>query len=248
MSEGDWEPGRGVESGNRVEHRMTAGEGASMAVDWVAVALSADVPAGTAHPVLYNGMELVVWRSTGGSVRVWADRCPHRGMRLSFGFVRGETLACLYHGWRFGTDGGCRKIPAHPDLEPPATITTDRRTAVEASGLVWLAPGAEPPASPPPDLPADAVPLRSLAVSASVDEVDGRLSAVGAVPLDPGIFRLDTPLGSPGPWLILALQPTAPGSSTLHLLAGTADPARLDALALFAESLRRRLEAAPAAA
>ena len=31
------------------------------------------------------------------------NRCPHRGMALSA--VR-ENLACLYHGWHFGCEGG----------------------------------------------------------------------------------------------------------------------------------------------
>ncbi|MGB1508948.1 MAG: Rieske (2Fe-2S) protein, partial [Paracoccaceae bacterium] len=36
-----------------------------------------------------NGKDVVVWRSTSGKLSAWENRCPHRGMRLSHGFVRG---------------------------------------------------------------------------------------------------------------------------------------------------------------
>ena len=59
---------------------------------WVPIALSRDVPMGTTRAVILDGQELVVWRGEGRTVQVWEDRCPHRGMRLSFGFVRGDAL------------------------------------------------------------------------------------------------------------------------------------------------------------
>ena len=63
-----------------------------------------------------------MWRDSDGVAHVWEDRCPHRGMRLSLGFVRGDQIACLYHGWRYDAAGQCRYIPAHPQLTPPETI------------------------------------------------------------------------------------------------------------------------------
>jgi Rieske [2Fe-2S] domain len=35
---------------------------------------------------------VVVWRGQDGKVHAWEDWCPHRGMRLSFGFARGKSL------------------------------------------------------------------------------------------------------------------------------------------------------------
>ena len=62
---------------------------------WIPVALSADIEAGTSAGTLVNGEERVVWRDDKGATHVWEDRCPHRGMRMSFGFVRGDHIACL---------------------------------------------------------------------------------------------------------------------------------------------------------
>ncbi|MGO7418409.1 Rieske 2Fe-2S domain-containing protein, partial [Rhizobium ruizarguesonis] len=40
---------------------------------------------------------IALWSSASGRISASADRCPHRGMSLSHGFVRGETLSCIYH-------------------------------------------------------------------------------------------------------------------------------------------------------
>jgi phenylpropionate dioxygenase-like ring-hydroxylating dioxygenase large terminal subunit len=105
----------------------------------VPVALSRDVPPGTSIGVRVDDIEYVVWRDGNGKAHIWEDRCPHRGMKLSLGFVRGDRIACLYHGWEYGTDGHCQKIPAHPELPIPDSITVGTFDAVESSELIWLA-------------------------------------------------------------------------------------------------------------
>ena len=96
-----------------------------MTAAWTPVALARDLPPLGVLPVCVDGIDMALWRSATGRLAAWADRCPHRGMRLSHGFVRGETLACIYHGWVYGEDGACRHIPAHPAMVPPATIRTE---------------------------------------------------------------------------------------------------------------------------
>ena len=126
---------------------------------WTPIALGADVPAGTTRAIRLRGEELVAWRSASGLVQVWEDRCPHRGMRLSYGFVRGERLACLYHGWEYGTGASCARIPAHPDLTVPASIKVKAWQVVDAGGLIW----AGRDAGAPPPMP-ERLPLASLAI------------------------------------------------------------------------------------
>lgn len=89
-------------------------------------------------PGRIDGQDLAIWRGASGQVHAWGDRCPHRGMRLSHGFVRGETLACIYHGWQYDADGGCAHIPAHPDLVPPKTICATTFACAEANGVIWV--------------------------------------------------------------------------------------------------------------
>lgn len=129
---------------------------------WTAIALSRDVPPEHTRAVRLDGREIVIWRGAGGGLHVWEDRCPHRGMRLSFGFVRGEALNCLYHGWQYGASASCLGIPAHPDLTVPPSIRANAFAAAEAGGMVWTRfdEGDEAPA-----ISAEAtVPVASVAV------------------------------------------------------------------------------------
>ncbi|WP_083656728.1 Rieske (2Fe-2S) protein [Mongoliimonas terrestris] len=209
---------------------------------WIPVALSADIAPATPVPVLLDGRELVVWRGTGGAVRVWEDRCPHRGMRLSFGFVRGDTLACLYHGWRFGLDAGCTAIPAHPDLEPPKTLSARSFAVAEAGGLVFTTGSPDRPAAPPP-VPDGMTPVRSLLVAAPVETVRARLASAGLEPSgDLGrMARAD------GPALLLAVHGLDGDRTMLHALAeGDVAGADLHTAMDALERLRHSLEEADA--
>ena len=116
------------------------------------------------------GESLVLWREPGhdgghGMVHAWADRCPHRGAKLSLGRVlnhlHGARLECPYHGWQFAGDAAaeqagascarCLHVPAAPDFVPPAAHAATAFEAREAHGLVWVRLEA-PEASLPPSL------------------------------------------------------------------------------------------------
>ncbi len=115
---------------------------------WIPVALSRDVPRQTTRGVILASEELVVWRGESGGVQIWEDRCPHRGMRLSFGFVRGDSLNCLYHGWQYGQGASCQRIPAHPDLTVPPTIKANAFASAETGGMIWVNLDKEPGTPP----------------------------------------------------------------------------------------------------
>lgn len=87
------------------------------------------------------GEPLVLWREH-GQVHAWADRCPHRGARLSLGrvltTVHGPRLECPYHGWQFEAGGRCQHVPAAPDFTPPAGHAATAFDARERHGLIWV--------------------------------------------------------------------------------------------------------------
>ncbi|MBY2989787.1 Rieske 2Fe-2S domain-containing protein, partial [Rhizobium leguminosarum] len=141
---------------------------------WTPVALSRDLPAGTVIPARTTAGSIALWRSASGRISASADRCPHRGMRLSHGFVRGETLSCIYHGWSYGQAGNCLRIPAHPGLTPPETIRVATHDVEETDNVIWVAVGA--PASKPPRLD-DLTPLRSLTAFAGIAAIEAAAGA-----------------------------------------------------------------------
>lgn len=223
---------------------------------WHAVALSASIEPGSSAGTHVGGDELVVWRDNSGAAHVWEDRCPHRGMKLSFGFVRGDHIACLYHGWQYDSAGQCRYIPAHPDLEVPKSITVSVRRAAEAGGMIWTT--TEPTQAAPANDPGETVPVRSLYFAAGVAAV---LAAVKAMPprpfggegtgadlrqVDGNLYALTTGADT----LLLGVQGLSDERTALHVViagpaAGYAGKGQAHFLGWTAE-LRHRLESSPA--
>jgi phenylpropionate dioxygenase-like ring-hydroxylating dioxygenase large terminal subunit len=182
---------------------------------WYAIAADHDLPAGHIYRTALGGHDLAVWRATCGTVQVWDNRCPHRGVRFSLGEVVGDELRCQYHAWRFGKTGACRFIPAQPDRKVPGTIRARVWPVALAGGLVWTGIA---PVGAPPNLPPGAV-LRAIAVRRPAHDLAQAVTAL--------------------PDLALTIQPLDAGTTMLRGIATDGDPVRAD-LALLA--LRRRLE------
>lgn len=86
------------------------------------------------------GVDLVLWKDADGAPAVARDRCPHRTAKLSKGFVENGNIVCGYHGWAFGRDGKCVRIPQR--AEPAATGGKMGVAAFHArayAGHVWVA-------------------------------------------------------------------------------------------------------------
>ena len=146
---------------------------------WIAVGLESQIQPSSSNPAVVGGQALAVWRGENGPVNVWEDRCPHRGMRLSFGFVRGDTLRCIYHGWGYATDGQCTTIPAHPDLKPPKTICANAFPAESRYVIVWTNL-SKSPSAPPADFGPDEgwAPVRTVYLARGASEAGGVIDAI----------------------------------------------------------------------
>jgi phenylpropionate dioxygenase-like ring-hydroxylating dioxygenase large terminal subunit len=64
--------------------------------------------------------------------------------------VDGNEITCAYHGFRFGADGRCTRVPAQEGLPIPASLRLTTFSAEEAHGIVWvcLCPPAQVPLPP----------------------------------------------------------------------------------------------------
>ena len=212
-------------------------------MSWHPVALSADLPPGRVTGARIAGHPVALWRDAEGRAHVWEDRCPHRGMRLSLGFVREGVLTCLYHGWRFGAEGSCRHIPAHPDLTPPETIRATMHAAAEAGGLIWASLDGE---VMPPE-PGDWQGVRSVRVEAAPETATDALDSLP----DPLAPSADAPRRTrrrvTALWLFddaaVALLDAGPSLCVLHgLVAPGASRDTRRALAAGLAALRAHLE------
>lgn len=107
---------------------------------WYAVSGSTDLPDNAVRAVSLLDRDIAIWRSASGVVQAWQNACPHRGMRLSFGQVRGEELSCRYHGWQFAQTGQCTLMPAQPGIKPPAAVCVPTFACREKHSLIWVNP------------------------------------------------------------------------------------------------------------
>jgi phenylpropionate dioxygenase-like ring-hydroxylating dioxygenase large terminal subunit len=212
---------------------QTADATAASSADWFPVEFSRNLLPGQVLQSTLLGHELALWRSASGAMEVWENRCPHRGVRLSLGFVVGEELVCRYHGWRYGRDGHCVSVPSSPkDASPPAACARTYLSR-ESDGIVW-ASLARMPAGYPPRLGEDLVPSRSFTVDLDADT------------LVPRIERADWSRGqSTCVWQegasALLIQPLLPGTSIVHLLVarGSSSPDKQRAIASIKTHIAR---------
>ena len=85
------------------------------------------------------GERLVLWRDASGKAIAMRDRCPHRGVALSQGVVKGDRIECPYHGFQFDAAGQCRLMPCEGEAAKiPAGMAVHRYTVRETHGLVWI--------------------------------------------------------------------------------------------------------------
>ena len=85
------------------------------------------------------GTRLVLWRDASGAAIALRDRCPHRGVALSRGAVRGDRIECPYHGFQFDTAGECQLMPCEgAEAKIPSGMAVAPYKVREAHGLVWI--------------------------------------------------------------------------------------------------------------
>jgi nitrite reductase/ring-hydroxylating ferredoxin subunit len=228
----------------------------SFVADWYAVAISEGLEPGTSAGTRLFGNEIVIWRDSDGVAHAWEDRCPHRGMRLSFGFVRGNHIACLYHGWQYDAEGQCRHIPAHPDLKVPAAIRTTAYACREGLGMVWVYSALETEALPEfPSTYPQVTPVRSIYVDRAPGAVLESLAGTdlpsfpsSGAAVRPTVARSGSllSLNFGGNEVLAAVQPCGEAKTALHLaVPGRPEDWRGDGqkkVARWAEELRHDLE------
>jgi 5,5'-dehydrodivanillate O-demethylase len=88
--------------------------GRYMQMFWQPVYRSGDLAAGRVAPLRIMNEDFTLYRGQNGAPFVVGPRCAHRRTRLSVGWVEGDCIRCLYHGWKYDGGGRCIDQPAEP--------------------------------------------------------------------------------------------------------------------------------------
>ena len=106
---------------------------------WYAVLESHEVKRGKPVGVTRMGEQMVFWRDQTGKVVAQTDLCPHRGVALSAGEVKGDCIMCPFHGFRFDSSGRCTIIPANGKNAPvPKAMQVRTYPTHEANDFIFL--------------------------------------------------------------------------------------------------------------
>lgn len=106
---------------------------------WYPVAFSSHI---TSKPkeVRLLGERIMIIRD-GGKVYALRNRCPHRGVPLSYGTQQFPgTISCAYHGWTFDLDTGdlCAVITDGPQSPICGKVTQPTYDVEERLAMVWI--------------------------------------------------------------------------------------------------------------
>jgi phenylpropionate dioxygenase-like ring-hydroxylating dioxygenase large terminal subunit len=92
------------------------------------------------------GAPVVLYRTGAGDPVALDDRCVHRSFPLHKSRLEGDEIVCGYHGYTYGTDGRCTRLPATDRVPPRARVRS--YPVVERGPFVWVWTGPVEDADP----------------------------------------------------------------------------------------------------
>ena len=112
---------------------------------WHPVCATERLKPARAVPLRILGEDFTLYRGETGSPYLVDFRCAHRGTQLSVGWVEGECIRCMYHGWKYDGSGQCVDQPAE-DASFAEKVRIKSYPTKEYLGLIfaYLGGGAAP--------------------------------------------------------------------------------------------------------
>lgn len=118
---------------------------------WYPIGLSSEITGEKPFRAQVFGLPFVAFRDEAGAAHVVSDTCVHRGGALHKGWIKGGRVVCPYHGWAYGGDGRCTRVPSlGDDAKIPARAKVDAYPVQERYGIVFAFLGDLPEAERPP--------------------------------------------------------------------------------------------------
>jgi len=113
---------------------------------WHCLGLVKDFKDGQPHQIEAFGTSLVVFQGANdGELHVLDAYCRHMGGNLAHGSVKGDSIACPFHDWRWGGNGRCTSIPYARRVPPVAKTRTWPTLERNGQLFVWQDPQGSKP-------------------------------------------------------------------------------------------------------
>jgi 5,5'-dehydrodivanillate O-demethylase oxygenase subunit len=125
---------------------------------WHPIHRAEELRAGQAKPIEIMSEHFTLYCGKTGMPHVVDFRCPHRGTQLSAGWIEGDSIRCMYHGWLFNQSGQCTDQPAE-EKSFAGKIRIRSYPTREYLGLIfaYFGEGAAPPFPVYPHMEEDGV-------------------------------------------------------------------------------------------
>ena len=107
---------------------------------WHCLGLSESFKDGKPHSVEAFGTKLVVFADSKGELNILDAYCRHMGGDLSQGEVKGDSVACPFHDWRWNGKGKCTDIPYARRVPPVAKTRAWHTLDQDGMLFVWHDP------------------------------------------------------------------------------------------------------------
>jgi phenylpropionate dioxygenase-like ring-hydroxylating dioxygenase large terminal subunit len=166
---------------------------------WQPALLCEELPENDCPPVRVRLLceDLVAFRDTRGRIGLVEAYCPHRRAPLFFGRNEECGLRCVYHGWKFDTEGNCVDTPS----EPAGTRMKERvkiitYPTVERGGVIWAYMGPRKHMPAPPDFEWTRAPATHCFVSKTFEECNYLQALEGGLDTSHASFAHNNHLGN----------------------------------------------------
>lgn len=126
---------------------------------WQPIYVADELQPGWAKPIRIMGEDFTLYRGESGRPHLVGFRCAHRGTQLSLGWVEGDSIRCLYHGWKYEGSGQCVEQPGEGQNSFASKVKIPSYPTQEYLGLIfaYLGEGEPPPLPRYPDFESEGV-------------------------------------------------------------------------------------------
>lgn len=117
---------------------------------WHPLMFVQEIKAGEIIEKKFLNQSLFISSSTDKLIRVFKNRCPHRGSELLLPKSKGNpssSIFCKYHGWTFDDFGRLKTLPLKDDFEPKIELSDfclEKVKSLVNGPLIWINFGDKP--------------------------------------------------------------------------------------------------------